>query len=154
MAGFLVLPMSAPYSIRDAQEGDIPQLTTLITQLGYPCTADEVLTRYTNVNQHPDYRTLVITDGDVAIGVAGVVKGIWYEKNGTYVRILAFVVNEDYRGKGVGKLLIQAIEDWARELGVNSVVLSSGNRDERLGAHRFYQGLGYEIRSLGFIKQL
>jgi GNAT superfamily N-acetyltransferase len=145
---------STPYTIRDARESDIPQLSTLITGLGYPCTDDEVRVRFTNVSRNPDYRTLVITEGETAIGMAGVIKGFWYEKNGTYVRILAFVVSEDQRGKGIGKLLIKAVEDWAVEVGANAIILSSGNRDERVGAHRFYQSLGYEAKSLGFIKQI
>jgi GNAT superfamily N-acetyltransferase len=146
--------MSDQFIVRDAITEDVSQLSTLITQLGYPCTTEEVQIRFDNVKQSPDYRTLVITDGDAVIGMAGLVKGFWYEKNGTYIRILAFVVNEQYRGRGVGKQLIKAVEDWAAELGCNSVILSSGNRDERIGAHHFYKGLGYEIKSSGFIKQL
>ena len=141
------------YTIRDAREGDIPQLTILMAELGYPTTDEHVSVRFASVSKHPDYRTLVITDNDIAIGMAGLAKGIWYEKDGTFVRILAFVVSEDYRGKGIGKLLIASVEEWARELGANSVILSSGNRDERIGAHIFYQNLGYEIKSSGFIKQ-
>jgi len=151
---FIFLKMSKTYTIRDARESDVNQLSILITQLGYPCTPDEVLTRFNSVHNHPDYRTLVIADGGEPIAMAGLIKGFWYEKNGTYVRILAFVVDEDYRGEGIGKMLIKAIEDWAVELGVNAVVLSSGNKHERIGAHRFYQSLGYEIKSSGFIKQL
>ena len=142
------------YTIRDAREEDAAQLSILITQLGYPCTPDEVLIRLNNVGQNSDYRTLVITKNDSPVGMAGMMKGFWYEKNGAYVRILAFVIAEDQRGKGVGKILIKAVEEWAIKIGANSVVLSSGNRDERKGAHRFYNSLGYEDRSLGFIKQL
>lgn len=142
------------YQIRDAGEGDIPQLTVLFTDLGYPTTDDEVLVRFNQVSKNPDYRTLVITEGDDVLGLAGLMHGIWYEKNGTYVRILAFVIRQDQRGKGIGKLLIRAVEGWAQGMGANSVILSSGNREERVGAHLFYQSLGYEIKSSGFIKQL
>ncbi|WCT14625.1 GNAT family N-acetyltransferase [Mucilaginibacter jinjuensis] len=146
--------MSNQFIVRDAITEDVSQLSTLITQLGYPCTGEEVQIRFDSVSQNSDYRTLVIIDGNAVIGMAGLVKGFWYEKNGTYVRILAFVVNEEYRGQGVGKQLIKSVEDWAVELGCNAVILSSGNRDERIGAHHFYKGLGYEIKSSGFIKQL
>jgi len=142
------------FIIRDARVDDVSQLSVLINHLGYPCTPEEAKTRFDNIGQHPDYRTLVITDGDLVIGLAGLAKCLWYEKNGTYVRILAFVVNEQYRGRGVGKQLIRAAEDWATELGCNAIVLSSGNRDERIAAHRFYKARGYEIKSSGFIKQL
>jgi GNAT superfamily N-acetyltransferase len=142
------------FTIRDVSKNDIPQLSVLMTHLGYPATDTEVDTRLNNVSQNPDYRTLVITEGEQVIGMTGLVKGFWYEKNGTYVRILVFVIRQDQRGRGIGKLLIKAVEDWAVMLGANSVILSSGNRDERIGAHHFYQNLGYEIKSSGFIKQL
>jgi GNAT superfamily N-acetyltransferase len=146
--------VSNQYIIRDAKLDDVEQLAVLLAQLGYPTTAAEVRIRISNINQNPDYRTLVVTEGDRVIGLTGLVKGFWYEKNGLYVRILVFVISEDQRGRGIGKLLIKAVEDWGLEIGANSVILSSGNRDERVGAHKFYQSLGYEIKSSGFIKQL
>lgn len=142
------------FIIRDAQVDDVSQLSVLINHLGYPCTPEEAQTRFDNIGQNPDYKTLVITDGDLVIGLAGLAKCLWYEKNGTYVRILAFVVNQQYRGRGIGKQLIKAVENWATELGCNAIVLSSGNRDERIEAHRFYKGQGYDIKSSGFIKHL
>lgn len=142
------------YQIRDAVEGDIPRLSVLITELGYPTTVEEVTIRYNLISQDAGYRTLVITDGETVIGMTGLATGIWYEKNGTYVRILVFVISETYRGKGIGKLLIKKVEQWAAELNANSVILNSGNREERTGAHFFYKSLGYEIKSSGFIKEL
>ncbi|OKS87139.1 GNAT family N-acetyltransferase [Mucilaginibacter polytrichastri] len=146
--------MSDQFIIRDARAEDVSQLSTLITQLGYPSTAEEVQIRFSDISQNPDYRSLVIAEGENVIAFAGLVKGLWYEKNGTYVRLLSFVVREDYRGRGIGKILIKAVEDWATALGCNSVVLGSGNRDDRITAHHFYKAQGYEIKSSGFIKVL
>lgn len=142
------------FTIRDARGEDIPQLTVLITQLGYPCTVEEVQIRFNLVTANADYRWIVVTDRDQPIAMAGLMKGIWVEKNGLYVRILAFVVEEAYRDKGIGKILIEAVEDWAASVGANSIIVNSGNRDERIGAHAFYQKRGYELKSSGFIKQL
>ena len=142
------------YTIRNAKNEDISRLSVLITELGYPCTAEEVQGRFVNIDQHPDYRMLVITEGETILGMTGIMKGIWVEKNGTYVRILAFVIGQEYRGLGIGKILLKAIEDWAAEVGANSIIVNSGNRDERIGAHLFYQAQGYDIKSSGFIKIL
>ncbi len=142
------------YLIRDANEGDITRLSELITELGYPCTADEVQVRYANISKNSDYRTLVIVDDEFVVGMAGLTHQLWYEKNGTYIRIHCFVISKDHRGLGIGKILIRAIEHWAVETGANAIVLSSGNRDERLIAHQFYQDLGYNLKSSGFIKEL
>lgn len=54
------------------------------------------------------------------------------------VKIERVCVLEEYRGKGVGRLLIEAAEENLKELGVEKVIITS--RDEAVG---FYQALGY-----------
>jgi GNAT superfamily N-acetyltransferase len=71
-----------------------------------------------------------------------------------YMRILAFVVKREARNLGIGKILIGASEEWARQEGLNAVVISSGNREEREAAHVFYKKMGYAIKSSGFVKKL
>ena len=80
--------------------------------------------------------------------MAGFCKGIYYEKNGGYVRILAFVVKQDQRKNGIGKALMAAVEQWAREQGLSALLLTSGIREERLSAYRFYQNMGFAIKVL------
>jgi GNAT superfamily N-acetyltransferase len=86
--------------------------------------------------------------------MSGLFKGIYYEKNGLYLRILAFVVKQSRRELGIGRILIKASEDWAVEQGLNSVLINSGNREERKAAHVFYQKMGYVVKSSGFVKEL
>ena len=140
--------------IRDACVNDIEELTLLMTDLGYPASVAEMQTRFKNIFAHPDYRTIIAVVNNEIVGMAGLFKGIYYEKNGSYMRILAFVVKETSRKSGIGKLLIKASEDWAFEQGLNSVLISSGNRDERKAAHAFYQKMGYAVKSSGFVKEL
>lgn len=82
------------------------------------------------------------------------VKQIAYEADDPYIRVLALVVHKDYRKQGVGKKLMLAAEEWAKENHCYAVTLNSGNREERMAAHRFYQNLGYAARSTGFSKFL
>ncbi|MGZ3753636.1 MAG: N-acetyltransferase family protein [Mucilaginibacter sp.] len=142
------------YRVRDANSSDIEQMSVLITELGYPTTIHEMEIRFASISPNANYRTLVIVKDDLLVGMAGLVKGCWYEKNGSYVRLLAFVIKKDHRGQGLGKKLLQEVEQWAADIGANSIVLSSGNRDERIAAHQFYQSQGYDIKSSGFIKIL
>jgi GNAT superfamily N-acetyltransferase len=86
--------------------------------------------------------------------VVAVSLGNFYEKNGMYLRILAFVVKQNVRNLGIGKILIKASEDWAKEQGLHTVIINSGNRDDRKVAHVFYNKMGYTIKSSGFVKQL
>jgi GNAT superfamily N-acetyltransferase len=140
--------------IRDAHRDDLPQLTGLMTDLGYPSTLEEFTERFNNFSIHPDYKTLVVAVGDELVGMAGLSKNIFYEMNGAYMRILAFVVKKNSRNHGIATRLISACEAWAIAEGLNTVVISSGNRAERDAAHVFYQKMGYAIKSSGFVKKL
>jgi GNAT superfamily N-acetyltransferase len=140
--------------IRDARPEDVEELTSLMTDLGYPTTIEEFRTRFEHISAHPDYRTIVAMQGEEIVGMAGLSKNIFYEMNGNYMRILAFVVKQNSRKLGIGKILIDASEDWAREQGLRMVVISSGNRAERDAAHAFYQKMGYAVKSSGFVKKL
>ena len=71
---------------------------------------------------------------------------------GKYLEIDNFVVNPEYRSKGIGKLLTDYIEKKAIELNCSSIVLDAftGN----FGAHRFYYNQGYAPRGFHFVKIL
>lgn len=58
--------------------------------------------------------------------------------------ILALAVRPDCQGNGVGRALLRAAEDWARQTGCAGVRLVSGHN--RTGAHQFYQRCGYFMR--------
>ena len=139
---------------RDANYGDEVALTVLMNELGYPTTYAEMAARFKSIAEHPDYKSiLAVSKGDV-VGMAGLAKGIFYEKNGTYVRIVAFVVKQTHRRLGIGEALINAAEQWAAEQGAGTVYINSRNADERKAAYSFYQKMGYIIKSSGFVKQL
>ena len=140
--------------IRDAEPTDIVALTGLMNQLGYPTSVAEMTARMALIFTHPDYKTIVAVSNGAVAGMAGLYKGLSYEKNGCYMRITAFVVDQNQRNQGIGKLLIDASEKWAAEQGINIVVISSRNSEERRAAHAFYQKMGYANRSAGFFKQL
>jgi GNAT superfamily N-acetyltransferase len=140
--------------IRDASPEDVEALALLMNELGYPTTIGEMSTRFQNISVHPDYKTIVAVLNEDIVGMAGLFKGAFYEKNGLYMRILAFVVKQSSRKLGIGKLLIKASEDWAIEQGLNTILINSGNRDERQAAHAFYQKMGYAVKSSGFVKEL
>lgn len=140
--------------LRDAHEGDVETIAALMTDLSYPTTLAEMRARMGPIFVHPDYKTILAVYNDEIVGMAGLVKGNYYEKNGKYLRVLAFVVKETARNLGIGKMLIKACEDYAIEKGLNTVIINSGNRDDRKVAHVFYQKMGYEIKSSGFVKQI
>lgn len=140
--------------IRDATATDLTALTALMNELGYPTTLEEMRDRFSKISHHPDYKTIVALVNDEVVGMAGLAKGVFYEKNGDYLRVVAFVVKQNCRGKGIGKILLTAAENRAKEQGITTVLINCGNRIEREQAHRFYHEMGYIVKSSGFVKQL
>lgn len=86
------------------------------------------------------YHFLVTTNEDQAIGTGRVrlVDGI-----GKLQRV---AVLEEYRSHGIGRIIIQALEDKAKELGASKVKL-----DGQIQAQGFYEKLGYEVKSGVFL---
>ncbi|ATO19864.1 GNAT family N-acetyltransferase [Acinetobacter sp. LoGeW2-3] len=143
------------FLIRPLQlEQDLYAIHDLTAQLGYPTTLENIQQRWQNIHQDPNYQTLVVEHEQRVIGYAGLIQEYSWEFDEGYLRIQAFVVDEAYRGQGVGKRLIAAIEDLAKQRGLKLIQVNSGNREERLSAHAFYQSLGFDAYSIGFRKYL
>lgn len=86
------------------------------------------------------YHFLVTTDENQAIATGRIrlVDGM-----GKLQRV---AVRKEYRSHGVGRIIIQALEDKAKELGATKVKL-----DGQLQAQGFYEKLGYEVKSGVFL---
>lgn len=132
----------------------INELLVLYEDLGYPTIAKDLLIRLKNIFNHQDYYLLLLVKDDVIIGLSGMCKMMFYEKNGEYMRVLAFVINTDHREKGYGRLLLKESEMLATQLGCKAITLNSGNREERDSAHSFYKSNGFENKSSGYSKNL
>jgi GNAT superfamily N-acetyltransferase len=140
--------------IRQATAKDVPDLAVLMNELGYPTTVVDMQQRFQLLQSHADYLTWVAVCNNQVAGMIGLIKNIYYEKNGQYIRVGALVVNKTFRKTGLGKSLLQKATDWAIESGITQIYLTSGNREERIDAHAFYKHQGYEPRSTGFVKTL
>jgi GNAT superfamily N-acetyltransferase len=57
-----------------------------------------------------------------------------------------------YQGQGVGKLLMQELEDFAQKNHCNYVILVSESKREP--SHKFYEAIGYSTDQKGFKKRL
>ena len=73
-----------------------------------------------------------------------------YEGKRLYVDDL--VTHEAKRSKGVGKLMLAQLENYARQLGCDVLALDSGV--QRAGAHKFYFREEMQISSFCFRKSL
>lgn len=68
--------------------------------------------------------------------------------------IMGIAVSSSFKKKGIGRALLSAVEDWAKNDGADGVRLVSGAA--RTGAHEFYRRCGYsgEKQQINFKKML
>lgn len=138
--------------IREARPENVDAIARLMTDLGYPSTPESMRDRFGRISAYPAYHTLVAEHESSVLGMAGLETGLYYEVDGGYARICAFVMASGYRRRGVGGALIRAAERRAHVAGADYVFLNSGKH--RPDAHSFYEESGYELTGYRFSKVL
>lgn len=120
--------------------------------LGYECSLSLVDNKINSLDSKREQVFVACKDGTVA-GYIHVEKydTLYFE---TMCNVLGLAVKKDFQKMGIGKALVLAGENWAKENGINYMRVNSGI--SRVAAHKFYQHLGYksEKEQLRFIKQI
>ena len=144
----------AQAAVRLADPEDAEQIAPLCHQLGYPVSTQEARERIQQIRGKTGHVLYVaeLNDGRLAGWVHAhmhplVVADLRAEIGG-------IVVDESCRACGIGRLLMQHVEAWARSHGCGAVYLRSNIVRE--GAHTFYEKIGYDKikTSLTFRKPL
>jgi GNAT superfamily N-acetyltransferase len=133
-------PTTLPVSIRIAREADAEDVAALTAQLGYDVHASAIRARLSSILARPDHRFWMAEAVDRRIGWLHATISEYVEAD-PFVVIGGLVVDSDYRRQGVGRLLMEHVEHWAREQRCSAIRLWSSS--SRTAAHRFYEGLGY-----------
>lgn len=143
-------------TIRPAVPDDAASIAALLAELGYPDNpAESVHNRLELWNAEPRSAVLVAEHEGVIVGVVAVSTIPFLEYDGRFGRVVALVTAQSARGQGIGRALMAAAEETAREFGCVLMEVTSANRREP--AHAFYRDLGYDNysdRSGRFLKDL
>jgi GNAT superfamily N-acetyltransferase len=127
--------------VRDAQAADAERIAGLLTQLGYPVGPSAVQSRLERLAIVGDRVVVAELAGD-AVGVAHLQVTPALERERPAGKIGVLVVDREHRGQGVGRALVQAVEDEARLRGCELLfVTTAEHRDD---AHAFYERVGLE----------
>jgi len=134
--------MSGGIVIRHASREDLPVLTDLCSQLGYPCSESEILGRLEDLVLSNGHTLLVaVAPGGRVVGWAhGAIRRLLVVP--PHLELGGLVVDKLWRGRGIGKKLMDNIESWAVDQGVDTIYVRSNV--SRTDAHLFYRRLGYE----------
>ena len=131
----------ASLQIRPACDGDADRLAFLTTQLGYPAHPSDLLERLHRLSGGFDHQVLVaLVEGEV-MAWAQVGRTLTLE-SGEQAELLGLVVDEAWRGRGVGAALVAAAEAWARSRGLGRLRVRTNVTRE--ATHQFYRRLGFE----------
>lgn len=128
-------------AVRLARAGDAERIAVLCQQLGYPASQEQVQRRLDQIQQNGGHALYVAeqSDGHVVGWVHVCVRQLVVAD--PQAEIGGLVVDEGYRCRGVGRLLMEQAERWARGKGCWAVYLRSNV--VRKGAHLFYERIGY-----------
>ena len=143
-------------AVRPARSEDARAVNELLDQLGYP-QQDPAATahRIRTWAEDPAGAVYVAAAGAQLLGVIAVHVCPFFERPGSWGRIVALVVAERARGRGVGSQLVAAAESFATGRGCVRMEVTSNDR--RRDAHAFYEGHGYADqagRSSRFLRDL
>ncbi|MCL2512883.1 MAG: GNAT family N-acetyltransferase [Oscillospiraceae bacterium] len=138
--------------IREIEEKDYPALLPLWSQFGGYATAENIGLHYNRIKNDERYKTFVALLEDEAVGFIASARHYGIGIEGSYMVIIGIAVKEEAQNKGIGKKLLQHMENYAKEKGVFSIYLNSDFK--RTAAHTFYERNGYGKGSYGFGKTI
>jgi len=127
--------------VRDAVESDAPALARLCEQLGYPTHAGDIVPRLRLMATDPHIRVIVAMDGSDVIGLATIHIRQALNHAAPLGQLTLLVVDEAWRGRGVGRALVDATEAWTRGKQCTRLIVTTALR--RTDAHAFYEKIGF-----------
>jgi GNAT superfamily N-acetyltransferase len=136
-------------NVRLAETGDLPAIAALLGELSYPVEPDVLARRMERLSAET---TIFIADAGEVVGLVGldVRQGLQHDAPGA--RIIAFVVREDARRRGIARALLAAVEAAARDAGCEHLHVTTAHR--RADAHAAYARLGFSDTGVRFGKDL
>ncbi|MFC9709298.1 GNAT family N-acetyltransferase [Paenibacillus sp. NPDC056933] len=104
------------------------------------------------MNEDGNYKTFVALFENDVVGFVTVVQALSVGGSIGYLHIQALAVKKEFQHRGVGTKLLRHTENYAKEIGISSIILCSGFK--RTDAHAFYEHNGYDKDSYCFDKSI
>lgn len=140
-------------TIESLKPEDMPELIELYKELIPPhmqfnASLERCLATYENMQkENCNFLAVAKENGEIIGSALGVCCQCLVNP---FLVIEDVIVRKDQRGKGIGRLLMNALDQFAKEKGCAYSFLVSS--DFREGAHKFYESMGYTDGVVGFRK--
>lgn len=144
--------MTSTINIRAATEHDATSLVGLVTELGYPAGADDIVLRLRQIAEYPQAQVWVADDSGMLVGLASSHMFPSVHAGAPVAWLTSLVVSQSHHGRGIGRELVATAEAWASARGAVRLSLSSGT--QRDDAHAFYERIGYKRTGVRLTKLL
>lgn len=126
-------------------------MPTLFAQFEHPSPPEPIPARLQRLRSH--HGEALIAENETGLLGVATMQMVWtLIEDEPRAMLMTLVVREDTRGQGVGRALIAAVEQWARDRGAARVLVTTALR--RAGAHAFYEKLGFEFTGRRYVKSI
>jgi GNAT superfamily N-acetyltransferase len=139
-------------TIRPAAPADAPSLAALLAQLGYEAGAATIPARLDALRADGGIALVAVMQDGRVVGAASAAKHATLHADRPTGYITALVTDETVRRRGVGRQLVAALEEWARDAGCHRLSVTSA--EHRGDAHAFYPSCGFPYSGRRFTKTL
>ena len=145
-------PKPAPKpQIREARPADVARLVELIAELEHDVDEKSVRKNLAQLKRSGELPLVATLDKQI-VGLVGRHRMFTVHRPKPVGRIPVLVVTKDARKHSIGRMLVEAVEQWCRDEGCGLIEVTSNDR--RAEAHAFYRHMGYERSSIRFFKKL
>ncbi|KAA5540581.1 GNAT family N-acetyltransferase [Adhaeribacter rhizoryzae] len=126
--------------VRAITVADSTAVASLTNQLGYQTTAAETADLLAEILKSKTDLALVAEINKEVVGWIHAFYAIRLE-SGRFVEIGGLVVDAPHRGKGIGKILVAAVTQWASQYQITHIKVRCNTK--RFASHQFYRQAGF-----------
>ena len=136
--------------LRPATAGDAERIAVLFTEEGYPAGPSDIVARLERFAS--TYSTVSVAEvGGEVLGFVAVHVLPRFEHDDRIARILALVVDQGVRERGIGHLLMAEADRIGREAGAAFIEVTAGHH--RPDARKLYEALGYDGNVSAYLRK-
>ncbi|RLJ67294.1 hypothetical protein CLV86_0791 [Lacinutrix venerupis] len=138
-------------SFKIINKKDINSIIPLIQKLTNNANSDAILKERFAIIVEENYECAGVFENEKLIGICG----MWFQTRhyaGKSMEVDHVYIDEEYRGKGLGKRFFNWLYDYAKSKGC--VISELNTYVQNYPSHKFYYNEGYEIFGYHFYKTL
>lgn len=129
---------------RKINTADTPEVAEICNAaLGYNVDVENVKKQIEKLTNDKNQHIIIGYEDEITRKIIGFVHAQMYESfySDLGLNILGLAVNPDFQGRGIGRKLMNKLEEYAVDNNISFIRLNSALKREE--AHKFYEHIGY-----------